>query len=787
MRLVLTLLLGAVTGMSFAAECPLRADVGQGLRVDPRLSLEAPPRVGLTDAETPMYFFGETVGGQVDDTITLVNRAEMRQLGTSLKADRMVFDMVPNRIEAQGNVQLFREGEFFSGPRLDLKLATMQGRFEDVTYEIAAINGRGEAKVAEFLQPKATRLIDAQYTTCPRDRPAWSLQARTMLVDQIREVADAEDAVLTWGGVPMVSLGDISFAISDRRRTGLLPASYSYTSRLGLELTTPFYWNIAPNRDMTLYPRLVPRRGVQLGTEFRYLSAQHLGVLGVESLPHDRVAGRSRSLGSLVHTTRVSPNLTMGLNVTRVSDDDYFADFGGSLLAASQRTLPATLSLNTNQLGWAVTAAAQEYQLLQDRAAPVLAPYSWMPRVAASRSERAIQVGGASGPLLDWSSYAEATAFQHPTLAQGDRFVLTGAVSSPLMLSFLNVIPKIGVHATHFSQGRQGSQAATSLKYGAASLGAFANNVVVASRETPSYDRVLPTASLTTKMTLERDTEWGQTPLLQTLEPTLFYAYTPYRDQSRYPVFDSGGVGVNLSQLLSEMSFTGHDRIADQNQVTGAITTRYLGQQSGEELFRATLAQTHYLSAQRTTLPGGSPRTDKESDVFFESAARLTRAWRIDALGQYTSKLSRWQGASAGTTYEPKLGQSVGLSYRFTRGSINTIDLAFQTPIVSNWYAVGRYNHSIQKRQALDNTQQPGLIEALAGVEYDGGCWVARAVLQRFVTGANRRDTAVFLQVELNGIAKVGTDPLAALKRSIPRYRMINQLTPLPAKFDNFQ
>lgn len=279
----------------------------------------------------------------------------------------------------------------------------------------------------------------------------------------------------------------------------------------------------------------------------------------------------------------------------------------------------------------------------------------------------------------------------------------------------------------------------------------------------------------------------GQTPLLQILEPTLFYAKTPYRDQSRYPVFDAGAVGVNLSQLLSEMSFTGHDRIADQDQVTSAITTRYLGQQSGEDLFRATLAQTHYLSVQRTTLPGISARTDKESDVFFESAARLTRAWRVDALGQYTRSLSRWQGASVGTIYEPKLGQSVGLSYRFTRDATNTVDLAFQTPIVSNWYAVGRYNHSIQRRRADDNTQQPGLIEALAGVEYDGGCWVARAVLQRFVTGANSRDNAIFLQVELNGIAKVGTDPLAALKRSIPRYRMINQLTPLPAKFDNFQ
>ncbi|MEN9794610.1 MAG: LPS-assembly protein LptD [Pseudomonadota bacterium] len=789
MRLVLPLLMGAITGTSFAAECSLRADVGQGLRVDPRLSLQAPARVGLTDSETPMYFFGETVDGQVDDTITLVNRAEMRQLGTSLKADRIDFDLVPNRIRAEGNVQLFREGELFTGPKLDLKLSTMQGRFEDVTYEISAINGRGQAKAAEFLQPKATRLIDTLYTTCPKDRPAWTVQARTMLVDQIREVADAEGAVLTWGGVPLVNMGDISFAISDRRRTGLLPASYSYSSRLGLELTVPFYWNIAPNRDMTLYPKLVPRRGVQLGAEFRYLSDRHLGVVGVESLPHDRVAGRSRSLGSLVHTTRLAPNLSMGLNITRVSDDDYFADFGGSLLAASQRTLPATLSLTSNQYGWAVTAAAQEYQLLQDRAAPVLAPYSWMPKVAASRTERAIQVGGTAGPLIDWSSYAEAAAFRHPTLAEGNRFVLTGAVTSPMMLSFLDVTPKIGLHATHYSQGSQGSASRTLDKYrvSSSSLGAYANNVGDTGTQTESYSRVLPTASLTTKMTLERDTSWGEASLLQTLEPTLSYTYTPYRDQSRYPVFDSGSVGVNLSQLLSGMSFTGHDRISDQNQVTAALTTRYLGQSSGEELFRATLAQTHYLSAQRVTLPGGSLRTDKESDILLESAARLTKSWRMDVLGQYTRSLRRWQGASASTVYEPKLGQSVSLSYRFTRNSINTVDLAFQTPIVRDWYAVGRYNHSIQKRQTTDSTQQPGLIEALAGVEYDGGCWVARAVVQRYVTGADRRDNRIFFQVELNGIAKVGTDPLSALKQSIPNYRMINQLTPLPAKFDNFR
>jgi LPS-assembly protein len=608
-----------------------------------------------------------------------------------------------------------------------------------------------------------------------------------MLVDQIREVADAEGAVLTWGGVPLVNMGDISFAISDRRRTGLLPPSYSYTSRLGLELTVPFYWNIAPNRDMTLYPKLVPRRGVQIGSEFRYLTAQHLGVIGLESLPHDRVAGRSRSLGSLEHTSRIAPNLTIGLQVTRVSDDDYFSDFGGSLLSASQRTLPATVTLQTNQLGWTVTAAAQEFQLLQDQAAPVLVPYSWMPKLAASRSERASRVGGTSGLLMDWSGLAEAAAFRHPTLAEGNRFVLAGTVSTPIGLSIADVIPKIGFHATRYIQSDSGSSLSTARKYAVQpeNLGVYRYNVDGRSK---SYSRFVPTASVTTRMTLERDATWGEARFMQTLEPTLFYVYTPYRDQSRLPVFDSGNVGVNLSQLLSETAFTGHDRVADQHHVTLAMTSRYLEPASREEIFRASLAQRFYLDFQRVVLPPAEEaRTDKESDIFLETAAKLSRSWRFDVLGQYTQKLSRWQGASASTTYEPKLGNSVSLSYRFTRDTINTVDLSFQTPLVKDWYAVGRYNYSIQKRRSTDSTQQPGLIEALAGVEYDGGCWVARAVMQRFVTSAQKRNNAIFLQVELNGIARVGTNPLAALKNSIPRYRMINQLTPLPAKFDNFQ
>jgi LPS-assembly protein len=360
----------------------------------------------------------------------------------------------------------------------------------------------------------------------------------------------------------------------------------------------------------------------------------------------------------------------------------------------------------------------------------------------------------------------------------------------PFDLGYFGLTPKIGVHATYYSHDQSGSLNDTRRKYfqsagiSAANLGSFANNVDPA---TESYSRVLPTFSLDTNTVLERDARWGGRAATQTIEPRFLYTYTPYKDQSRLPVFDSARPSVSLAQILSDQTFTGQDRIADQNHITTAITSRMLDAQTGQELARASVAQRFYIDAQLVTLPGEPVRTDQESDLFAEGGFSFSEYWRFDAIGQYAAQLGRWQASSANLRYDPRPGYSASLAYRFTRKTLDIIDLAFQLPLSQNWYAVGRYNYSLQKEPNLVTGSQRGLVESLAGLEYDGGCWVARAVLQRFATGADQANNAVFFQIELNGIARVGTDPLDALRRSIPNYRMINRLSPMPAKFDNFQ
>jgi LPS-assembly protein len=359
----------------------------------------------------------------------------------------------------------------------------------------------------------------------------------------------------------------------------------------------------------------------------------------------------------------------------------------------------------------------------------------------------------------------------------------------PLDFGFFAVTPKLGIHATHYSHDKSGSLAETrriffnNASISASSLGSLANNVQPGMQ---SYSRVLPTLSLDVNTVLERDTTWGNLPATQTLEPRILYTYTPYKDQSRFPVFDSSRPSVSLAQILSDQAFTGQDRVADQNHLTTAVTSRMLEAQTGQELARASVAQRFYIANQLVTLPGEPVRTQQESDIFAEGGVSLYQHWRLDAVGQYAIALSRWQASAASLRFDPKPGYSAALSYRFNRDTLDVMDLAFQVPIAKNWYAVGRYNYSFQRESTATGAQR-GLVEALAGLEYDGGCWVARTVLQRFATGADRFNNAIFLQIELNGIARVGTDPLDALRRSIPNYRMINRLSPMPAKFDNFQ
>ena len=110
--------------------------------------------------------------------------------------------------------------------------------------------------------------------------------------------------------------------------------------------------------------------------------------------------------------------------------------------------------------------------------------------------------------------------------------------------------------------------------------------------------------------------------------------------------------------------------------------------------------------------------------------------------------------------------------YRYLRDTLDIfgkpldqVNLSGQWPISQRWYGVGRVSYAIPEHKTA---------ESLFGVEYNADCWVFRVVAQRFATAAKVSTSQVFLQLELNGLSKLGSNPLEALRKNIAGYQRVN-------------
>lgn len=704
----------------------------------------------------PNFITADRLYGIQDVETIAEGTAEMRTLGRSLSADRLTFWPEQDEVEATGNVRLRRDQDLMAGPKMRLKLEANIGYFDHPEYSITrlpkdpalrqmsrpATTGSGKAEIMNFEGEGLYRLKNATYTTCSPSRPDWYAEADEMKLDYNREVAQATNARLKFAGVPILYSPWLSFSLNNQRKTGLLTPTVGSTSQTGLEYTQPFYWNIAPNADATIAPRFMQRRGTLLNSELRYLGREYSGEVRHEYIAHDKIFNDRRYALSLVHNQHIAYGLTGSLDFNSVSDSRYFSDLSTRASVVSQSNLLRQGALNYAGGWWNANITAQRYQTVDPATPPAAIPYARLPQAtfAATRADLPLGMAG--------SLNTEYVVFDHPSLVTGQRWVAYPQLSRPFQTAAFSFTPKLGLHVTRYSLLNQAAGA-------------------------PQYiTREVPIASVDTGVVLERDFTWSGRPLVQTLEPRLFYVRIPNRRQDQIPVFDTGAAGFNVTQLFSENRYAGNDRIGDAHQMTAMVTSRLIDAQTGSELMRGAVGQRYYFRDQTVTLPGEVPRAGDTSDILALATARLNRQVSVDADWQYNPHFRRTETFNVGGRYQPAPGKVVNAGYRYTRDQLAQVDVSGQWPIGGGWHGVGRYNYS---------TREKRVIESLAGIEYDGGCWVFRAVGQRIATVANSSNTAVFVQLELNGFSRIGSNPLDLLKRTVPGYGVINRPTADPA------
>jgi LPS-assembly protein len=673
---------------------------------------------------------------------------ELRRDDTTINTESLKYNREFGLVEAEGDVRLKRGGDRFAGLRLRYNTEDDTGVFEQPTYLIERRGiARGKAERVEFLGKDRLKLDKTTFTTCTPGNDDWLLEVDELELDYESEEAHAKSPRIRLLDTTIAALPFATLPLENRRKSGFLAPHYAHSTLRGAEISVPYYWNIAPEQDATLTPVYMRKRGEQLKTNYRYLGRSFAGDLRVDYTPNDRELETYRYNVAFLHQNQFTPNLSGQLNWNRVSDYRYFTDFSTQVQQVTVGSVSREGFLNYNgALGaWSYNAVTrvQTFQFLQDPADPKVPPYHRVPQLGLTAVRNDL------GGFADLTVPVEYVQFTHPTLVEGARSTAKPSVALPVLAPGWYLTPKLGVHHGNYVLSRTGP----------------------AQPDRQSIS--IPWMSLDTGLAFDRDASWFGERVTQTFEPRIFYVYAPYRDQNLIPVFDTGLNDFNYAQIFTENRFSGGDRFGDADEVTLAATTRVLAA-GGQETFRATLGQRIYFKDEEIGLTPSSPlRTNRASDILGSIGGRISRNWIFDATVQYNNRDRQSERYGTMLRYSPEIAKVLNIGSRYNRTGdprVHQVEISGQWPTFTGWYAVGRVNYSLIDRR---------LLEGLWGLEYNGGCWVFRGVVQRIQALTDITSTAIYLQLEFNGLGQIGmADATTLLKRGVPGYSVTNPRDP---------
>lgn len=669
------------------------------------------PPLTVPDPEL-IRVWADTADAQQDVAAVFSGDVIMRQGERQLEADRARYHPNTEQVRAEGAVQLFQDGLTLLGREAELNMQTGRGRVDAARYRLAERHASGNAEVVRLEGESLTRLERASFTTCPTDAPDWQLRAREVTLDRTSGQGTGRGVVLDFMDWPLLYLPYIRFPITDARMSGFLFPTFGSSEAGGTELSVPYYWNIAPNLDATLTPRYMSRRGLMLDTETRYLTEHHRGEVQATWLPSDSVYEDDRSALGWQHRGSLGARWTTDIDLNYVSDSAYFNDFGNDLDTASTTHLPRRADLYYTSPDWQLLIRGQDFQTLSGGEA-----YGRLPQVRLDHRgrERNGQLNyGFSGELVRFDA-----SDRRPT---GTRADLTPSVSLPYRNLSGFVVPRLSLRHTRYQL----------------------DDVAPGASEDPS--RTVPVFSTDAGLFFERSVQLADRAWVQTLEPRLFYLYTPHRDQDELPLFDTRELDFSFSQLFREHRFTGADRVGDANQLTTAVTTRFIDERSGAEVLSASLGQIQYFDAPEV---GRAARADRDSSSLVAGlGVRPGRGFSLVSDLQWDPHESSTERFTTRASLHGRGRGRLSLSHRYRRAELENAEASFLLPVDDRWTLLGRWQYSLREAATL---------ERLFGVQYESCCWGVQLLAREYVTtDLDQPSDAIILVLELKGLSSLG-------------------------------
>lgn len=678
----------------------------------------------------------EITAGRVDlsreNGLDVFGDVRFRYGERSITAEGATYDRDSGRAEITGTVTYQDPNVTVYGQDAEVDTNSEEVFFVNAGFDMPRRPARGSAEAILITNEDVLELSGMRFTTCPSGLSGWELIAENVALDIDEGFGTARGVKLEFKGVPILYSPFLTFPIDDRRKSGFLTPEFSQRDRAGLDISVPYYFNLAPNYDLTLEPRYMALRGLQINTEFRYMTASSEGQLDFDYLYNDQDAKIARHAFTFRHRSMFAERWRMLTNLENISDEAYFEDLGNSQSLASQTHLNRYVDFDYQAPYVSMLLRLQGYQTIDTAIVDEDRPYQRVPQVAVH--------GRWAGDLLSFESTNELVLFQRDVGVTGWRLDAIEEVGLALERPGMFLKPALGVRHTDY----------------------WLSNV------DPGGDdrlrRTLPIGSIDAGLIFERETgAAGQR--IQTLEPRMLYVRVPFEDQSSLPVFDTIVPDFNLVQLFRKYQYVGADRIADSDQVSLGVTTRYINRNTGQQIFAATVGQTRYLSEQNVSLPGMIPSTADASDYIAEVAANIAAAWRLRVDYQWNSETNDTARAEMSVQYAPEASRLAGFSYRLREGLLEQGDLSLVWPIGEKWRVIGHYSFSFLDEEPLDR---------FLGWEYEACCWRLRVIGRRYITRRNgESDNSISIQLELKGFNDESAPPEMLLDRGILGYRQM--------------
>ncbi|TWT21966.1 LPS-assembly protein LptD [Luteimonas wenzhouensis] len=735
---------------------------------------DAQPPVGdIADRDSlPTDIQGDQTVGVDGGIFNVTGNVTLRRGDQFLGTDSIEYSQETGTYTATGNVRYQDSGMRVVAERLEGDQNNDSHRIDNVRYQLTERRGNGGAERIE-MQDSRGRMFESTYSTCPPSQRWWELRAHRIDVDTDEGTGVARSATLRIGKVPVLYVPWLAFPIDDRRRTGLLYPNIGLSSRNGFDYAQPVYFNLAPNYDLTLEPRWMSRRGLQLGTEFRYLYRGGRGTLDLQLLPSDDLTWREREReivdvpigenrreddrGMFRYSGyhRFNRNWNARARVYWLSDPRWIEDASSSVEGASVSSLRSTVGLHGRGRYWNALIEGDYRHLADYTIAESRLPYNRLPRAYF----------GWEQPFGRWlvaGLDTEAARFTHianETLADGSqtrpggsRLLAKPWVSMPVEGASWFVRPTLAFRHVQYRLDD-----------------ALARNLAPASGapdDSPSASH--PIASLDAGLFFDRNTRFRGGEYLHTLEPRVFYLNAPYRDQDHMPRFDTRPMTFSWGQLFRDNRYSGGDRQGDANQLTTALTTRLIRESDGREKLSASIGQIRYFEDARVTLDNEAPIRKGESAWVVDANYAINDRWTVGASYQWNPATRREDLATIRTRYLVGDEGIVNFAYRYRRNVLRQtdlleqVDLSFLYPINPSWSVVGRYYYSLQHNQVL---------EGIAGVQWESCCVAARLVARRYLRNTRgEMNDSIQLEIELKGLGSAGPDNRGRLRRAILGY-----------------